>query len=137
MYINRPDPIVFIPVVVDTSGRIYDDFSRLLFLHTHRETSALANVLPEESGQFRFLRAPCLGNIKGSVELILVKSSVRISIQLELSCRSFIPLPLFIRSRRPTPLLDPPLVFPPCVLPMESNMMGFYEEFYTIYTSLL
>jgi hypothetical protein len=28
LYINRPDPIAFMPVTVDTSGRIYDDFSR-------------------------------------------------------------------------------------------------------------
>jgi hypothetical protein len=47
LYINRPEPIAFMPVEVDTSGRIYEDFSRLLFLHTHRETSALANELPE------------------------------------------------------------------------------------------
>jgi len=46
---------------------IYDDFNRLLFLHTHREPSALSNELPEESTQFRFLRASCLVNIKGSV----------------------------------------------------------------------
>ena len=26
LYIDRPDPIVFIPVVVDTSDRSYDDF---------------------------------------------------------------------------------------------------------------
>jgi hypothetical protein len=45
------------PVAVDTAGRIYDDFSRLLFLHSHRETSSLTNELPEESEQFRFLRA--------------------------------------------------------------------------------
>ncbi len=30
-YINRPDPITFLPVVVDTTGRIYDDFRVLLF----------------------------------------------------------------------------------------------------------
>ena len=30
---------------VDTSGRIYDDFSGLLFLHAHREASALAHEL--------------------------------------------------------------------------------------------
>jgi hypothetical protein len=29
LYIDRPDPITFIPVAVDTSGRIYDDFLRL------------------------------------------------------------------------------------------------------------
>ena len=47
------------PVAVDTSGRVYDDFNRLLFLHAHREASALANELLEESDQFRFLRATC------------------------------------------------------------------------------
>ena len=65
LYINRPEPIAFIPVAVDTSGRIYDDFSRLLFLHAHREASALTNELPEESDQFRFLRAACFANIWG------------------------------------------------------------------------
>ena len=34
-------------LVVDTSGHIYDDFSRLLFLNTHREGSALTNELPQ------------------------------------------------------------------------------------------
>ncbi len=83
MYINRPDPIVFMSVAVDTSGRVYDDFSRLLFLHTHREASTLSNEIPEESEQFRFLRAVCYANIKGSVGLILAKASVmRISIPL-------------------------------------------------------
>ena len=51
LYINRPDPIAFMPVVVDPSDHIYDDVSRLLFLHPHREASALANELPEESGR--------------------------------------------------------------------------------------
>jgi hypothetical protein len=31
LYIDRPEPIAFMPVAVDTSGRIYDDFLRLLF----------------------------------------------------------------------------------------------------------
>ena len=79
-------------VVLDTGGRIYDDFSRLLFLHTHREGSGLGHELPEESDQFRFLRTACLPNIKGSVGLILAKvSDMRISIPLDLSSRSFIP----------------------------------------------
>ena len=60
LYIDRPDPIAFMPVEVDTSVCIYDDFLRLLFLHAHREASALANDIPEESGHFRFLRAVCL-----------------------------------------------------------------------------
>jgi hypothetical protein len=101
-------------VVVDTSGRVYDDFSRLLFLHVHREASALANEIPEESDQFRFLRAACYDNIKGSVGLILAKASVmRISIPLDLSSRPFIPLPRFMRSKRDALLLAPSLVFTP------------------------
>ena len=98
----------------DTTGRVYDDFSRLLFLHAHREASALANEIPEESGQFRFLRAARYANIKGSVGLILAKASaMRISIPLDLSSRPFIPLPRFICRRRPLPLLAPSLVFTP------------------------
>jgi len=75
LYINHPEPIDFMPVTVDMSVRIYDDFSLLLFLHAHREASPLANELPEESEQFRFLRAACFANIKGSVGFILVKAS--------------------------------------------------------------
>jgi hypothetical protein len=33
-------------LTVDTSARIYDDFLRLLFLHSHREASTLDNELP-------------------------------------------------------------------------------------------
>ena len=73
LYLNRPDPIAFMPVAVDTSGRIYDDFSRLLLLHAHREASGLANELLEESDQFRFRRTACLTNLKGSLGLILAK----------------------------------------------------------------
>jgi hypothetical protein len=102
------------PVAVDTSGRIYDDYSRLLFLHAHREASALGNELQEESEQFRFLRSNCYANIKGSVGLKLAKvSAMRISIPLDLSSRPFLPLPRFMRSRRVAPLLGPSLVFTP------------------------
>ena len=85
-------------------------------MYTHREVSALVNELPEKSDQFRFLRTACLVNLKGSVGLILTKVSVmRISIPLDLSSRSFIPLSRFIRSRCPTSILAPSLVlFPPC-----------------------
>ncbi len=27
LYLNRPDPIAFLPAAVDTTGRLYDDFS--------------------------------------------------------------------------------------------------------------
>jgi hypothetical protein len=74
IYADRPDPIVFLPITVSTSGHVYEDF-RLFFLHTHREASILAGELPEESEQFRFLRASRLANLKDSVGLILVKAS--------------------------------------------------------------
>jgi hypothetical protein len=60
---------------VSTSGRVYDDFTRLIFLHVHREASILAGELPEESEQLRLFRAARLVNLKGSVGLILTKTS--------------------------------------------------------------
>ncbi len=71
-------------------------------------------IIPEESGQFRFLRVSSYDNIKGSVGLILAKAStMRISIPVDLSSRPFIPLPRIICRRRPLPLLSPSLVFTP------------------------
>ena len=90
---------------LSTSGRINEEFLRLLFLHVNREVSTLYGELPEESDQFRFIRAPCLDNLKGSLGLMLGKVSVmRITIPLDLSTRSFIPLPRLIRTRNTTPL---------------------------------
>jgi hypothetical protein len=54
LYVDHPDPIAFMSVAVDTSGRIYDDFLRLLFFHAHREASDVANDIPEESVIFVF-----------------------------------------------------------------------------------
>jgi hypothetical protein len=51
IYVDRTGPIVFLSVVVITSGRVYEDFTRLLFLHTHREPSILTTGR-EESEQF-------------------------------------------------------------------------------------
>ena len=71
---------------------------RLLFLHAHREDSILTGELPEESEPFRFLRASRLSDLKGSVGLILAKSSVMwVTIPIDLSTRSFIPLPRFFQ----------------------------------------
>jgi hypothetical protein len=89
--------------------------ARLLFLHTHREASILAGELPEESEQFRFWRTSRLSNYKGSVGLILAKAStMRVTIPIDLSTRSFIPSPLFLNSRR-VPPLDQSLVLIPQV----------------------
>ncbi len=80
---------------MNTSGRLYDDFCRLLFLDVHRESSDLSGELPEESDQFHFLRTACFVNLKVSVGLILVKvSTKRVFIPLDLFTRSFIPLSL-------------------------------------------
>ena len=71
-------------------------------------------LLSEESDRFRFRCTTCLTNLQGSVVLILVKTSVmRVTIPLNFSTSSFIPLPRFIHSR-PTPsLLTPSLVLFP------------------------
>jgi hypothetical protein len=69
IYADRPDPIVFLSITVSTSGRVYEDFARLFFLHVYREASILSVELPQESEQFRFLRASRLANLKGSVGL--------------------------------------------------------------------
>ncbi len=75
IYADRPDPIVFLPIDVNTPGHVYEDFARLFFLHTHLEASILVRELPEESEQFRFLRASPLANLNDSVGLILAKAS--------------------------------------------------------------
>jgi hypothetical protein len=64
IYADGPDPVVFLPTVVNTSGRVYEDFTRMMFLHAHRETSILARELPEESEHFHFLRTSRLANLK-------------------------------------------------------------------------
>ena len=107
----RPDPITFIALAVDTTGSLYDEFMRLLLLDAHRDASALANEFPEQSDLFRFLRASCFTNLNGVVGLIMTETSdMRISIPLDLSSQCLIPIPRFIRSRRPTPFLAPSIV---------------------------
>jgi hypothetical protein len=51
IYADMSDPIVFLPVAVSTSGRVYEDFTRLLFLHAHREGSILSGDLPVWKGE--------------------------------------------------------------------------------------
>ena len=49
IFADRPDPIVFLPLAVSTSGHVYEDFTQLLFLQVHREASIFTGELPEES----------------------------------------------------------------------------------------
>ena len=84
---------------INTRKRLYDEFIRLLFLHTHREVSTLTNEFPggRGIGQFRFLRSSCFTNFKGAVGLMMSKTSdMRISIPLDLSSRPSIPLPRYV-----------------------------------------
>ena len=98
-------------VSASTSGRINEEFLHLLFLYVHRDSSDLTGELSEESAQFRFIRASCLTNLKGSIGLMLTKGSVmRVTIPLDLSTRSFIPLPRFIHTRTTTSFLTPSIV---------------------------
>ena len=48
LYLNRLDPIAFIPLAVDTTGRLYDEFIHLLFLHAqYRRSISLSSSTPE------------------------------------------------------------------------------------------
>ena len=108
--VDRPDPIVFIPLILNTLtthtsyvmtclGRLYDDF-----LHSSCTFITRLGLCPEnfteESDQFRFRRDTYFTHLKGSVGLILTTASaMRVSVPFDLSPWPFIPLPLFIRSR--------------------------------------
>ena len=84
---------------------LYDAFIRLIFLHSHRETSPLAHE-PEGIGSVSISSSGMRD--RETVVSPMVKPSVS---------RSLIPLPRFIRSRHPTPFLVPSLVlFPPLYL---------------------
>ena len=108
LYAELPNPVVFLPVADSTSGRINEETLRILFLHVNREASKLDGEVSEESAQFRFIRTVCLGNLKGSLGLMLEKTAVmRLTITLDLSTKPFIPLPHFIRTCVSTPLLTP------------------------------
>ena len=82
-----------IPLPVDTTGHLYDDFIRLLFFYAHRESSTLANVLT-------IVLAWHLPSLDPRLFLVCWKQTHNL-----LSVSSSVPR--FIRSRRPTPLLSP------------------------------
>lgn len=97
------------PLPVDSSGRLYDDFLRLIFFHTHHwESSDLARELPEESDQFQFIHTVCLVHLRGSVGLILGKDSTEDLYSPGPIYTTLHTSPHFIRSRRFPPFLPHP-----------------------------
>ena len=54
IYLDHPNPIAFMPLAVNTSGRLYDDFFLLFFFHTHRGASVLCNEVPRNRISFDF-----------------------------------------------------------------------------------
>ena len=56
-YLTRPDPIAFLTLVVDTSGRIYDDFIRILFLRFDFE-SVMKIFIPLDLSSQSFIPLP-------------------------------------------------------------------------------
>jgi hypothetical protein len=54
IYEDSPDPIVFLSVTVITSGHVYEDFTRMIFLYVYHEVSILDGELPQpqESDHF-------------------------------------------------------------------------------------
>jgi hypothetical protein len=77
----------------------------VMILHTNREGSGLVGESSEESAQFHFIRASCLGNLKGSIGLMLPKvSDMRVTIPLDLSTRYLFIMFMIgsgIRNKRP------------------------------------
>ncbi len=77
---NPPITVVFIPVIVNTSGRLHSEFIRILFLQTHRETDRFFTTsrvhLPKStSGLFHFHRSVFLVTLKAKVGSTLVKTA--------------------------------------------------------------
>ena len=77
LYVDKPDPIIFMSVSVNTSGHVYDNFVRLIFLYVSRESGVLSGELKENlnSHEVHFLHTVSLTNLKDSVGLILTKTS--------------------------------------------------------------
>ncbi len=115
---NHPDRIDFIPLVVDTTGRLYDDFIRLLFMLTVKHLPWLR--MNCQRNRISFVSLEVRVSLIWRVLLVWLWSKCRLcwfqspwTSHLGVSFRFLVTR--FIRSRRHTPLLTPSLVlFPPC-----------------------
>jgi hypothetical protein len=89
-YNNRPSSVVsFMPAIASTSGRLHNEFVRLLFLQVHRETDlffATSGVQSAQttSGMFHLRRASFSSGLQSKVGLALAKAAaLRININLD------------------------------------------------------
>jgi hypothetical protein len=87
-YNNRPPSVVsFMSAIASTSGRLHNEFVRLLFLQTHRETdcfftSSGVQSAQSDRDQFHFRRVAFLRQLKSKVDLTLPKASATSSLSL-------------------------------------------------------
>jgi hypothetical protein len=89
-YNNRPPSVVsFMSGMTSTSGRLHNEFIRLLFLQTHRETDRFFTASGVQSAhstsdQFHFRRAAFAQQLKSKVGLVLAKAATfRINLNLD------------------------------------------------------
>jgi hypothetical protein len=104
LYINRPDPITFLPVV-------QVDYMMILVVYYSYTLTVTLRLWPTKYRRNRINFSSFVWPV-----MIILKGQwgwFWRSIPLDLSSRPFIPLPRFICRRRPLPLLDPSLVFTP------------------------
>ncbi len=77
---NPPSVVSFMPAIASTSGRLHNEFVRLLFLQAHRETDRFfaasgVQLAQSTSGQFHFRRAAFAQKVKSRVGLALAKAA--------------------------------------------------------------
>jgi hypothetical protein len=75
---NPPNTVSFIPGIASTSGRLHDEFVRLLFFQDHRETDRFfaasgVQLAQTHRGLFHYCHAPFSVQLKRKVGLTLAK----------------------------------------------------------------
>jgi hypothetical protein len=86
---NPPSAVSFMPAIASTSGRLHNEFVRLLFLQTHRETdrffaSSGVQLAQTDRDMFHFRRAAFSDQFKSKVGLALAKAAaLRITLNLD------------------------------------------------------
>jgi hypothetical protein len=86
---NPPNTVPFMSAMGSTSGRLYSEFVRLLFLQVHRETDRFfaasgVQLVQTDRGMFHYRRAAFSAQLKSKVGLGLDKAAaLRITLNLD------------------------------------------------------